>query len=308
VKKASVLSVFLTLLTVVMISSTSALAQNMRQPVVSRAPVQQSGYDGGLPKQLKNVGIEQKLNGQLPLDAPFFDADGKQVKLGDYFHGKPVVFAFAYYTCPMLCGQVLQGITGSLEGLSFDAGKEYDVVVVSFNPADSQKAAKKAQNTYTKRYGRPGTEHGWHFLYGDQASIDRVTKAAGFSYEWDPASRQFAHAAAMMIVTPEGKLSKYFMGIEFAPKDVKFALMEATESKIGTVVDQIMLYCFHYDPNSGKYGPYIVSILRIGAGATIFGLGAFYVAMRKRSSKRKKLDRLAQTAPEVVGVRAEQRN
>jgi protein SCO1 len=308
VKKQSTLSYLLTLFTVVAIMSTSVLAQNMRQPVVSRAPVQQSNYEGGLPKQLKNVGIEQKLNGQLPLDAPFFDADGNAIKLGDCFRGKPVVFAFAYYTCPMLCGQVLQGITGSLEGLSFDVGKEFDVVVVSFNPADSQKATKKSQNTYIKRYARPGTEKGWHFLYGDQASIDRVTKAAGFSYEWDPASRQFAHAAAMMILTPEGKLSKYFMGIEFAPKDVKFALMEATQSKIGTVVDQIMLYCFHYDPNSGKYGPYIVSILRIGAGATIFGLGAFYVAMRKRSSKRRKLDLTAQADAQVIDVRPEQRN
>jgi len=287
--------------------STEAFAQNMRQPVMSRGAVQTS-YSTGLPKQLKNVGIEQKLNSQLPLDAPFFDAEGKAIKLGDCFRGKPVVFAFAYYNCPMLCGQVLQGITGSLEGLSFDVGKEFDVVVVSFDPSDKQAQAQKAKNTYVKRYARSGSEQGWHFLYGDSNSIQRITKAAGFSYEWDPLSRLYAHAAAMMVMTPEGKISKYFMGIEFAPKDVKFALMEATQNKIGTVVDQIMLYCFHYDPNSGKYGPYIISILRLGAGATLFGLGAFFVVMRKRSSKRKELDRLAQMAPEVVGVRVEQRN
>lgn len=298
------ISSVLALFTIVTILSTQAHAQNMRQPVLSRSGSQQSHYEGKLPSQLKNVGIDQKLNGQLPLDATFFDAEGKQIKLGDCFTGKPVVFAFAYYTCPMLCGQVLQGITGSLEGLSFDVGKEFDVVVVSFNPADSQQQAKKAKNTYTKRYGRPGTENGWHFLYGDSTSIARITQAAGFRYEWDPMFRQYAHAAAMMIVTPEGKLSKYFMGIEFAPKDVKFALMEATQNKIGSVVDQIMLYCFHYDPQAGKYGPYIVSILRLGAGATLFAVGAFYVAMRKRSKKRKKLDEMA----EVMALRAAQRN
>ncbi len=307
-KKLSSLSSILALFAILSIMSTSALAQNMRQPVVSRAPVQETSYEAGLPRQLKNVGIEQKLNGQLPLDAPFFDADGNKISLGDCFRGKPVVFAFAYYTCPMLCGQVLQGITGSLEGLSFDVGNEFDVVVISFNPSDSQKHAKKSKNTYVQRYNRKGSEQGWNFLYGDSASIQRVTQAAGFTYEWDPASRQYAHAAAMMIVTPEGKLSKYFMGIEFAPKDVKFALMEATESKIGTVVDQIMLYCFHYDPTVGKYGPYIVSLLRIGAGATIFAFGAFYIGMRKRASKRKKLDLTAQADAEVIDVRPEQKN
>lgn len=307
-KKTFTLSTLLSLFTIVMIMSTTALAQNMRQPVVSRAPVQQTSYERGLPKQLKNVGIEQKLNSQLPLDAQFYNAEGKSIKLGDCFRGKPVVFAFAYYTCPMLCGQVLQGITGSLEGLSFDVGKEFDVVVISFNTADSQQQAKKAKNTYVHRYNRPGSEAGWNFLYGDSASIKRVTEAAGFSYEWDPISRQFAHAAAMMILTPEGKLSKYFMGIEFAPKDVKFALMEATQSKIGTVVDQLMLYCFHYDPTVGKYGPYIVSLLRIGAGATIFAFGAFYISMRKRASRRKKLDLTAQANAEVIDVRPEQRN
>lgn len=282
-------------------------AQNMRQPVVARGgmPQQESSHDPGLPRQLKSVGIDQKLNAQLPLDAPFFDAEGKRVTLGNYFNGKPVVFAFAYYTCPMLCGQVLQGITGSLKGLSFDVGNEFDVVVVSFNPLDSQKQTLKSQHTYQHRYGRPGTEKGWHFLYGDSTSIARVTEAAGFRYEWDEVSKQYAHGSAMMIVTPEGKLSKYFFGIEFAPKDVKFALMEATESRIGSVVDQIMLYCFHYDPKQGKYGPYVVSFLRLGAGATLIGIGAFYVAMRKRSKKKRKNLELAE---EEIAVRPEQRN
>jgi protein SCO1 len=310
-KKHNRLSSFLALFTIAAIMSTSALvpdlcAQNMRQPVVSRGgePAQQSSHEPGLPRQLKTVAIEQKLNGQLPLDAEFFDADGKSVKLGDFFKEKPVVFAFAYYTCPMLCGQVLQGITGSLKGLSFDVSKEFDVVVVSFNPADSQKQTHKAQHTYQHRYGRPGTEKGWHFLYGKPASIKRVTEAAGFHYEWDEMSQQFAHGSAMMIATPDGKLSKYFFGIEFAPKDVKFALMEAAEHNIGSVVDQIMLYCFHYDPEQGKYGPYVVSFLRLGAGATLIGVGAFYISMRKRSRKRKKLV----LAEEAILVRPEQRN
>lgn len=280
------------------------LAQNMRQPVVSKAgqPATDQTYDAGLPKQLDDVGIDQKLNGQLPLDAQFKNAKGETIKLGDVIREKPVVFAFAYYTCPMLCGQVLQGITGSLKAVSFDVGKEYDVVVVSFNPLDSQHQAFKAQNTYSHRYGRPGTEHGWHFLYGDSASIAQVTNAAGFKYKYDETSKQYAHGSAMMIVTPEGKLSKYFFGIEFAPKDVKFALMEATESRIGTVVDQIMLYCFHYDPKRGKYGPYIVNMLRIGASATIIALGAFYVSMRKRSKRKKQL------AESVPSLQPEQKN
>lgn len=309
--KRSGLSGFLTLLTIATILSNSVLvpelcAQNMRQPVVARGgmPAQESSHEPGLPRQLKGVSIDQKLNAQLPLEAQFFDAEGKSVRLRDFFSEKPIVFAFAYYTCPMLCGQVLQGITGSLKGLSFDVGKEFDVVVVSFNPLDSQKQTAKSQQTYIHRYGRPGTEKGWHFLYGDSASIALVTEAAGFHYEWDPVSKQYAHGSAMMIATPDGKLSRYFFGIEFAPKDVKFALMEAAEHNIGSVVDQIMLYCFHYDPKQGKYGPYVVSFLRLGAGATLIGVGAFYISMRKRSRRRKKLA----LAEEVTEIRPEQRN
>lgn len=284
---------------------TNVLAQNMRQPVVSKAgqPATDQTYDTGLPKQLDEVKIDQKLDAQLPLNAEFKNEKGETIKLGDVIREKPVVFAFAYYTCPMLCGQVLQGITGSLKAVSFDAGKEYDVVVVSFNPRDSQHQAEKAKNTYVHRYARPGSENGWHFLYGDSLSIAQVTDAAGFRYKYDEISKQYAHGSAMMIVTPEGKLSKYFFGIEFAPKDVKFALMEATESKIGTVVDQIMLYCFHYDPKRGKYGPYIVNMLRIGASITIIGLGAFYVSMRKRSKRKKQL-----AAESVPSFQPEQRN
>jgi protein SCO1 len=302
VKKRILSTLFLALCTTWGAVSPS-LAQNMRQPVVSKAgqPATEQTYDSGLPSQLSDVGIDQKLNQQLPLDAEFTNDKGEQVKLRDYFREKPVVFAFAYYTCPMLCGQVLQGVTGSLRALSFDAGKEFDVVVVSFDPRDSLKHAVKAKNTYIHRYGRPGSENGWHFLFGDSNAIRQVTQAAGFKYRWDELSKQYAHGSAMMVVTPDGKLSKYFFGIEFAPKDVKFALMEAAENKIGTVIDQVMLYCFHYDPKQGKYGPYVVNILRLGASATIIAFGAFYISMRKRSKRKK----LAAKAPELT---PEQRN
>lgn len=266
-----------------------ARAQNMRQPVVSRnnQPAQESSYEAGLPKPLENVGIDQNLEGQLPLDATFTDDAGRAVNLGEFFGKRPVVFAFAYYTCPMLCGQVLQGVTGCLKTLTFDVGNEYDIVVVSINPRDSVGQAAKAKRTYIQRYGREHTAEGWHFLVGDQSQIDRVTKAAGFRYTYDSVAKQYAHGAAMMVVTPEGKLSKYFFGIEFAPKDVKFALMEATEGKIGSIIDQAILYCFHYDPSTGKYGPAVVKLLRIGAGLTVFGIGFFYVAMRRRSRRSK---------------------
>ncbi len=244
----------------------------------------------GLPDALQKIGIEQKLGEQLPLETEFKDENGQTVKLGQFFNKeKPVVLAFVYYECPMLCNEVLNGLTGTLKGISFDAGKDYDVVAISFDTRENEKpelaANKKA--SYMERYGRPGTEQGWHFLTGTQASIDATANAAGFGYEWDEKSSQFAHAGGIMIVTPEGKMSRYINGIDYAPKDVKFGLMESAENKVGSVTEKLLLYCYHYDPSTGRYGLAILQIIRLGAVATIFGMGAMGFVFWRRNKGRK---------------------
>jgi len=243
----------------------------------------------GLPEALKTIGIEQKLGSQLPLDTELKDEDGNVVKLASYFGtGRPVIVAFVYYECPMLCNQVLNGLTGSLKGISFDAGKEFDVVAISFDAKEFDKPGlgKNKKASYMERYGRPGTEKGWHFLTGTQESIDKVTSAAGFNYKWDEKSNQFAHAAGVMIATPAGKLSRYLYGIDYSPKDIKFGVMESAESKVGNASDQLMLYCFHYDPASGKYGLAILNLVRLGGVATLLGLGAMGFVFWRRNKKR----------------------
>ncbi|MGI8639083.1 MAG: SCO family protein [Pyrinomonadaceae bacterium] len=249
----------------------------------------QVGVSNGMPPALKNVGIEQKLNGQLPLDAQFKDENGNIIKLGDYFgKGKPVVLALVYYECPMLCNEVLNGLTGSLKGISFDAGKDFDVVAISFDARENEKPdlAKNKKAGYITRYGRTGAENGWHFLSGTQEEIDKVTQAAGFNYEFDEATNQFAHAGGVMVITPEGKLSRYLYGIDYAPKDLKFGIMDSANGKIGNPAEQLYLYCFHYDPSSGKYGLAILRVLRLMAVATILGLvGMFFGFWRYNKGK-----------------------
>ena len=249
----------------------------------------QAGVSNGLPSQLNEVGIEQKLNSQLPLDAEFKDENGNAVKLGDYFSkGKPVVLALVYYECPMLCNEVLNGLTGSLKGISFDAGNDFEVVAISFDARENEKTdlTKNKKASYMARYARPGTEQGWHFLTGTQSEIDKVTQTVGFNYKFDPATNQFVHAGGIMVVTPEGKLSRYLYGIDYSPKDLKFSLMDSAQNKIGNPVEQLYLYCFHYDPSSGKYGLAILSILRLLSVATIFGIGALLVVFWRYNKKK----------------------
>jgi len=249
----------------------------------------QVGVSSGLPKQLQKVGIEQKLGEQLPLDAEFKDEDGKAVKLGDYFNQKkPVILALVYYECPMLCNEVLNGLTGSLKGISFDAGREFDVIAISFDARENDKPglAKNKKESYLRRYGRPGAENGWHFLTGTQEQIDKVTQAVGFGLEFDEKTNQFAHAGGIEIVTPEGKLSRYLYGIDYSPKDIKFSLIDSAESKIGNPVEQLFLYCFHYDPASGKYGLAILRVMRLAAVATVIGIITMLLFFW-RSNKRK---------------------
>lgn len=253
----------------------------------------------GLPPALAKIGIVQKLGEQLPLDTELKDESGKTVKLGQYFSkGRPVVLALVYYECPMLCNQVLNGLTGSLKGMSLEAGKDFDVVALSFDARENDKVdlAKNKKASYMERYGRPGTESGWHFLTGTQESIDKIALASGFSYKWDEKSNQFAHAGGIMIATPEGKLSRYLYGIDYAPKDLKFGIMESAASKVGSPADQLLLYCFHYDPASGKYGLSILRVMRLGGVVTVLGLGMMLFVFWRRNKKKDQLRALGTDA------------
>jgi protein SCO1 len=236
------------------------------------------------PPGLKNVGIEQHLNEQIPPDLTFRDERGNPVRLGNYFGKKPMILNLVYYQCPMLCGEVLSGLESALRVLKFDVGKEFDVLTVSFDPRETpaMAAAKKAE--FLKRYGRPGAAEGWHFLTGPQDSIAALTKAAGFQYEYDAKSGQFAHATAIMVLTPEGKIAQYYYGVEFAPKDLRLGMVQASQGKIGNLVDEVLLYCYHYDPDTGKYGAIISRVLKVAAGATILALGTFLIVMFRLGS------------------------
>ncbi len=246
----------------------------------------------GLPPALAKIGIDQKLGDQLPLDTELKDENGTVVKFGEYFSkGRPVVLALVYYECPMLCNQVLNGLTGSLKGMSLEAGRDFDVVALSFDARENDKPelAKNKKASYMERYGHPGSENGWHFLTGTQESIDKVTQAAGFNYKWDEKSNQFAHAGGIMIATPDGKISRYLYGIDYSPKDLKFGIMESAASKVGSPADQLLLYCFHYDPSTGKYGLSILRVMRLGGIATVLGLGMMVFVFWRRNKRKDQL-------------------
>lgn len=240
----------------------------------------------GLPTALEKIGIEQRLGEQLPADAQFTDENGNTVRLGQYFNReRPVILALVYFECPMLCNEVLNGLTGSLKGVSFDAGKEFDVIALSFDARENGKTelVKNKKEAYLKRYERPQTADGWHFLTGTQEEIDKVTQAVGFNYAWDEKSDQFAHAGGVIVITPEGKVARYFYGIDYSPKDLKFGIMESAESRVGNPAEQLLLYCFHYDPATGKYGLAIMNVIRLGGIVTLLALGGmFFVFWRFR--------------------------
>ena len=240
----------------------------------------------GLPKALSDVKIEQKLNQQLPLDLVFTDENGQQVKLGQYFGRKPVVLALVYYDCPMLCTQVLNGMVTSFRVLPFQVGNEFDVVTVSFDPRETSALAaakKKIYVDYLPEKMRANAISGWHFLTGDQASIAQLTDAVGFRYHYDEATKQFAHASAIMVTTPQGKLSRYFYGIEYAARDLRLGLIESSENKIGSPAEQLLLYCYHYDPTTGKYGLAIMKVMRIAGVLTVLGILAMMLLLKGRN-------------------------
>lgn len=236
------------------------------------------------PPGLKNVGIEQRLNEQIPPDLAFRDEAGRSVRLADYFGGQPLILNLVYYKCPMLCSEVMSGLTSALKAMKLDVGKDFEVLTVSFDPRETPRDALLTSAEYLRRYGRPGAARGWHFLTGPEESIEALTKAAGFGYQYDREVEQFAHSTAIIVLTPEGKISQYYYGVEFPPKDLRLALVEASQNKIGSVVDQILLYCYHYDPSAGKYNLVIFRLLRLAGVATILLLGGAMLVMFRRGS------------------------
>ena len=239
-----------------------------------------------LPPDLKDVGIHQQLNHQVPLDLQFKDDSGKTIKLGDYFgHGKPVILNLVYYQCPMLCGESLIGLSSTLRMLKLNMGDDYDVVTVSFDWRETPDLAQKKKAAYVERYGRDGATFGWHFLTGDEKNVKALAGAVGFHFKWDEKTNQWAHAPAIMIVTPQGRLAQYYYGVEYPPKDVRLGLIEASQNHIGNLVDEVLLYCYHYDPRTGKYGAVITNIMRLGGVVTMVLLGGFLIVMFRRERK-----------------------
>jgi protein SCO1/2 len=249
---------------------------------VSQAPGQPSEE---IPPQLRGIRVEQRLNEQLPLDLTFRNEKGERVALRDYFGSKPVVLSFAYYECPMLCTLILNGLLKAIRVVPLELGEDYRIVNISINPRETPEMASGKKDTYARAYGKPGAGTGWHFLTGDEASIRRAADAAGFHYTYDPATQQFAHAGAVMVLTPEGKFSRYFYGVEFSARDLRLGLVEASHNRIGSAVDQVLLYCFHYDPATGKYSVLIGRVIKVLASATVLILGSFIMVMFRRERK-----------------------
>jgi protein SCO1/2 len=272
------------LATLLMLSASLLSAQGMRGPmsggIMAPPPVNQR------PPGLEFVGIEQHLNAEVAADLEFRDELGNPVKLGDYFHkGRPVILNLGYYQCPMLCGEVLQGLVGSLKVLTFDLGKDFEVVTVSFDPRETPDMAAEKKRAIMKRYGRAGSDQGWHFLTGKADQINALTKVVGFQYQFDTKTNQYAHATAIVLLTPDRHVAEYFYGVEFSPKDLRLGLVQASQNKIGNVADQVLLYCYHYDPRTGKYGAIVSNILRLAGVATMLILGAFAFIMFRADAR-----------------------
>lgn len=277
---------------------TSNLLDGLRFPVkvtcgilllclLSLVSTARAGDSTTLPPLLQGVGIDQRLNEQVPLDLPFRNEAGRPVRLGDYFGQKPVVLSLIYYGCPMLCTTAENGLLEALKLLKFDVGKQFEVLTVSFDPHDDAAAATAKKSIYVGLYGRPGAEKAWHFLTGDENSIRRLTQAVGFHYNYDVASKQFAHATGIMVLTPEGKVSRYFYGIQYPAGDLRLALVESSNHKIGSPVDAVLLFCSHYDPAVGKYGLIISRVLQLAGAFTVLILGTLMLVMFRAERRAK---------------------
>ncbi|MGH7964934.1 MAG: SCO family protein, partial [Candidatus Binatia bacterium] len=237
------------------------------------------------PALLGDVGIDQRLNEQVPLDLRFRDETGQSVRLGEYFGSKPVILTLNYYQCPMLCSLILEGLVSSLRVLSFDIGDQFTVVTVSFDPDETPTLAAATKAKYLQRYARPGAREGWHFLTGQEAAIAGLAEAVGFRYAYDAPQDQYAHASGIVVLTPQGKIARYFYGIEYAPRDLRLGLVEAAANKIGSLADQILLFCYHYDPATGKYSTAVLNTVRVGGVATMLALGTFLVVMWRKEKQ-----------------------
>jgi protein SCO1 len=233
--------------------------------------------------QLEHVTFKQRLNTQLPLDAYFKDENGRDVTLGQYVDGRrPVVLAFVYYSCPMLCTQVMNGISRAVKVLPFSAGKDFDVVFVSFDPRDRPETAAAKKTALMNYWSMQHQAGAWHFLTGEESQINRVTSAAGFFYMWDDKTQQYAHLSGVLVLTPDGRLSRYFYGVEYSPKELRLALFESGQGHIGSLVDELLLYCYHYDPANGRYGAVVMNLVRLGGVLTVLGIGGFILLMRRQ--------------------------
>jgi protein SCO1/2 len=248
----------------------------------------QEGENRGdeLPKVLAQVGVAQHLNQTLPLDAQFVDDTGKTVRLGDYFGKRPAIFSLVYYNCPMLCSEEMDGLAGALEMVKLTPGKDFDIVIISIDPLETPELAAKKKAFYVKRYGRPETAGGWHFLTGQQAAIDAVSNAVGFGYMKVPSpdgkTNQYAHASAIELVTTDGKLAQYYLGVEYSPKDIMLGLIEASGNKIGSPVANILTYCYHYDPQTNRHSLIVARVVQLGGMVTVVSLGSFMFVMFRR--------------------------
>ena len=238
-----------------------------------------------MPRPLREIGFDQNLDQYVPLDVPFRDESGRTVRLADYFGSRPVVLVFAYYDCPMLCTQVINGLSTALNILSLAPGKDFEIVTVSFNPRDTPATASAKKAVYLERYTRDGAARAWHFLSGDEPSIDRLTKAAGFRYVWDAETKQFAHPTGIIVLTADGRLSRYLFGIEYGPRDLRYALVEASAGGVGNAVDTLLLYCYHYDPMTGRYGFVVMRAVRIAGAATVLALVSFIIVMVRKEKR-----------------------
>jgi protein SCO1/2 len=239
-----------------------------------------------VPPALEDVTFQQRLNASLPLDAVFRDEAGREVTLGGYFTGaRPVVLAFVYYQCPMLCTQVLNGLSSALKAVPFEPGEDFEIVLVSFDPRDTPAIAAAKKDEHLQYWSAEPTATAWHFLTGSEAEIRRTTTAAGFSYRWDEATGQFAHVSGLLIVTPDGRLSRYFYGVEYSPKELRMALVESGAGRIGSAIDELLLYCYHYDPSAGRYGLVVMNLIRLGGIATVTLLAGFILVMRRRDAR-----------------------
>ena len=241
-----------------------------------------------LPASLRDVGFDQRLGEQVPLELAFRDEAGNTVHLADYFHGKPVILVLAYYRCPMLCTEVLNGLVQALLEMPLDIGKDFEVLTVSFDPREKPGLAAAKKRAYVERYGRPGAENGWHFLTGEQEPITALTGAVGFRYRYDERNDQFAHVSGILVLTPGGKISRYFRAIRFSSRDLRLGLVEASSNKVGSFQDQALLYCFHYDPNEGRYGPTIMNFVRLGGVVTICAIGVLVFVLVRSERRRQK--------------------